>query len=247
VALLHRTVSLLAAPGLLLFASHGVRAGMTSTDVGRPIVELSALARTLPDGPLDPLSPFHISLATTSAQLQRIGPVQPYDRMRAGKDIYQHLVLLPWDAEGASRLPAPMGLAVVGADFFFVESDRLAEATLIVRASLGAHQAIAVLERQLGSPEFMVSLPGSVDTVLGWRIAGGRLLVWLSDLDLFRVSAFRGDAQDILAQSQVVLFDGLKRYSERLAAGAPAQELAGELMKVVAWVAIARGKLEPLP
>ena len=55
-----------------------------------------------------------------------------------------------------------------------------------------------------------------------------------------------GDPQDLLAGTEIVLFEGLRDYSERLARGVPARDLAQDLMKLVTWVAVARGNLEPV-
>lgn len=223
------------------FARAGSTAG--APDAG---FDLSVVARALPDPPSDPLAPFHLALSATLKDLARRENVSAIEDLRAGPDAYRHVGLRPPPEDSPTRFPASGGISVAAGDFYFGEDDRMEQATLLVHAAYGAPQAIAALTRQLGAPEFEVVLPGAMDHVLGWRMSSGCLLAWFSDLDLFRVTAFRSDAHDVLAGAQVVLFDGLARYSSQLAAGVSPSELAGELMQVVTWVAIARSQLEPV-
>ncbi len=240
--------SRIAAIGLLplLVATAGPARAGVAPDASASATSLHGIERLLPEAPKDPLAPFQLSLSSTLAALTSSEDVSAVDALRAGPDSYRHVGLRPYLADEQPRLPAPGGLSVAAGDFYFVEDDRMVEATLLVLAAYGAPHAIAALERQLGAPEFTVVLPGAMDTVVGWRTPSGCLLAWFDDLDVFRVTAFRADAHDVLAGAQIVLFDGLARYSNQLAAGASPSELAGELMQVVTWVAIARSKLEPV-
>ena len=234
--------------GLVLLAL-AAPAGVARAATTAPLVNLppapADIALRLPADPVDPLGPFHLSLGASPAELAQVVGVEDAERLKAGPDTYHHFATPPLGGDDAGELPAPDGLSVLAADFF-VGGERLVEASLVVQATLGRTHALQALRRQLGEPDFDVVLPGALDMVVGWRTADGCLLAWFSDLEFFRVSVFRADAHDLLAGAQVVLYDGLLSYSQKLAAGAPASQIAGDLMKVVTWVAMARASLEPV-
>ena len=205
---------------------------------------LSGLAGRLPTRLVDPLAPFHLSLDIAKADLARLATIGDRERLKSGPDTYEHLSLAGPGGD-ARALPAPSGMTVVAGDFYFKGGERLVEASLLLRTDAGTESAIGALERELGVPVFEVVLPGALDLVLGWRTGDGFVLASFTDLDVFRVSAFRGDEEDLVSGSQIVLFEGLADYAKRLAGGTSADELVHELMKVVTWVAVARGRLEP--
>lgn len=232
----------LALAALALLAAAPASAGpLRERDAG----DLSALGERLPVGPDDPLAPFHFQLDGTPDALRELSDVGGRERLKAGPDTYEH-VTLRTPAAGKSALPAPVGLSVVAGDFYFANGTRLVDVSLLLRAELGNDRAIDELVRCYGEPVFEVVLPGALDMILGWRTHTGFVLASFSDIEVFRVSVFRDEANDLLAGSQLVLFEGLSDYAQRLAAGTSAEELSRSLMKIVTWVAVARGKLEPV-
>ncbi|MBP7146665.1 MAG: hypothetical protein KBD01_03905 [Acidobacteria bacterium] len=239
-----RRAASLAVAGILALSS----AGATATRPAGP--EGPDLRRELAASPAhdsDPLAPFQLSLGIDLQELERSTSARVEGRLRANEDQYVHVVLPSAGPGDASVLPAPTELAVLDGDFYFHNGAKLEEAVFVIEATLGSEQAIRALERWLGEPEFEIVLPGALDLIVGWRTPNGCMVATFNDLPVFRVSVFRNDPDDLMAGSQIVMFEGLTRYAERLAAGDSPSVLMAELMKAVNWAAMARSIIEAVP
>lgn len=199
----------------------------------------------LSEAPADPLLPFQLTLGSSVQALQKVARVDVQGYLRAKDDVYLH-VTLPGMTESLSALPSEAGLDVLEGDFFFEGGKQLVEASLLVRDERGHEHAIDALQRQLGRPEFEVVLPGALNLVVGFRTGEGFLLCTFDDLPFFRISAFRNDPQDLMAGSQMLLFEGLADYASRLRAGESQGELMRALLSVVTQASMARSLLKPM-
>lgn len=206
-------------------------------------LDLRVLEERLLEDTRDPLSAFQLSLGADRGQLEKALPVRAAGRFKAGPDTYDHMAL----RVNAKNQPAPTsGLAIIDGDFFFLARGPMVEATLAVHALDGAEQAIVTLERALGKPEYEVVLPGALDLVVGWRAPGGYLIATFGEGAVFHLSAFPELPNDLVAGSQIVLYEGFADYARKLESGTPVQAIAGELLDVVRWVTTAREKLQPV-
>jgi hypothetical protein len=231
----------------LLFAA-GIAGPAFAGAVVSPRADADALPPRgggLSDAPRDPLAPFGFSLDSVAPQLAESVRITRRGGLRAGPDRYERWTLGDRDGTGIA-IPAPAGLAVLSGEILFSSGGHVVETTLDIQATAGSLAALASLERALGKPGFEVVLPGALDMSAGWRCGSGYVLATFSDLDVFRLTAFRDDADDLLAGTQIVLFEALSDYSDRLSHGAPASEVSRDLMRVVTWVAVARGNLQPM-
>lgn len=192
----------------------------------------------------DPLSLFHASLELTAAKVSSSLNPGPSRQLAAGPDTYLHLTL-PALSE-TQLFEVPSGLTLRAGDFFFLDGRILVEASLLAETPGRPEGALEVIQEKLGRPVFDVSIPGSGQRMVGWQLSRGYLITSFDGQPFFRISAFRDDPLDLLAGSQIVLFEGLHDYAQRLAEGAPPREVARELMRVVLWVAAARTSLTPL-
>jgi len=160
--------------------------------------------------------------------------------VRAGDDVYLHMPV-PLSTE---RPPMVGNIQLLEGDLYFADGEKLVEATFLADAIDGRESAINSLERQMGSPDFEVVLPGALGLVLGWKSAGEYLLCSFTDMSVFQISAFPDDPEDLMAGSQIVLYEGLAAYARRMDAGDSPQDSAEELLRIVRWVAMARSILE---
>ncbi len=206
---------------------------------------LDGLADALTGRSADPLSMFGLSLDLTSERLRGLAPALRSDRLKAGPDTYERWALAR-STSGAPALAPRAGLRVASGEFFFSGGTRMVEASLEIEAKSGNESAIRALEQALGQPAFEVVLPGALQLMVGWRTGSGYVLATFDDVEMFRLSAFRDEPEDLLAGTEIVLFEGLRDYSERLAQGASRAELNRDLLRLVTWVAVARGNLEPV-
>ncbi len=206
--------------------------------------DLGAITAQLPDQPAGPLAPFHLALGSSLGDIEQRASLEQRGRLRARDDIYLHASLRRQRDE-PELLPAPDGLRVLDGDLFFHQGSgtALVEATLLVEATVSREAAIATLESWLGAPEFEVLLPGALNLALGWQTAEGYLLATFSDLQIFQISAFSDRPADLMAGSQIVLYEGLSDYSRDRAEGLPEAELSSRLDEVVRWVESARRAL----
>lgn len=177
----------------------------------------------LADRPLDPLAPFHLELGLTPADLRRVANPRKLRPHRTAQATYQHLRLGPAKPGEGALLPAPEGLQVLEADFFFEPSGSLTKAAFLVRAESSGARAERTLRAYLGNPDFEVAIPGQFQRLVGWKTGEGALIARFSDLPVFQVTVTPLAAQNDLAAAHLLIFDGLKVFSRRLAAGdAPA-------------------------
>ncbi len=206
---------------------------------------LEGLSETLADRYADPLTLFGLSLDLSVERLRGVAPALRSDRLKAGPDTYERWAL-GRAAAGAPELPLRAGLRVASGEFFFSGGTRMVEASLEIEAKSGNEAAIRALEQALGRPSFEVVLPGALQMMVGWRNGSKYVLATFDDVAMFRLSAFRDEPEDLLAGTEIVLFEGLRDYSERLAQGVSRAELNRDLLRLVTWVAVARGNLEPV-
>ena len=214
-----------------------------ATSISSPGLE--SIEESLSPHPGDPLSPFRLSLGASYEAVREVVGLRRQGRLGARGDIYVHAALEKVRESGTPLLPAPEGLRVVDGDLFFHQGGKspLMEASLLVKATFTTDRAITVLEQWLGKPDFEVVLPGSMNLAVGWRTPGAYLLATFSDLDVFQLSAFCDQPSDLLAGSQIVLFEGLSQYSRQVDAGVPPAETRDRLEEVVRWVETARKAL----
>lgn len=206
---------------------------------------LESIEESLSPHPGDPLSPFRLSLGASYESVREAIGLRRRGRLGARGDIYVHAALKKAGASETPLLPAPEGLRVVDGDLFFHQggSSPLMEASLLVEATFTTDRAITVLKQWLGTPDFEVVLPGSMNLAVGWRTPGAYLLATFSDLKVFQLSAFCDQPSDLMAGSQIVLFEGLSQYSRQVNAGLPQAETRDRLEEVVRWVEAARQAL----
>jgi hypothetical protein len=188
------------------------------------------------------LSAFQLRLGATPEEIEaRLGG-ERLGFVAAGPDRYLHLAL----QDGAQRPSAcPAGLDVLDGDLYFLGGRSLIEASLFVSAPAGSRGAIDTMIAELGEPDFEVLLPGSLGLSIGWRSKQSYVLAFFTDLPVFRLNAFQPNPDDLLAGSSLVLFEALDHFADRVAAGVPAREAERDLRDVVAWVDMAREKLQP--
>ncbi len=229
-----------------------VQGGMTTIRIqnkaATPLVRLDEIGARLGDETGGPLAPFRISLGASIGELRQIVSLPSTGRVQARDDIYLHAALTERRAElEGGVLPAPSGLRVLDGDFYFhPEEDGLVQVSLLIEATSTTEHAIDQLEGWLGAAEFEIVLPGSLNLIIGWKTPGGYLMGTFSDLAIFQLSAFPDEPADLLAGSQIVLYEGLANFSRGLADGAPESELLPELERVVRWVESTRSVLEPI-
>ncbi len=235
-------------PALLAAALLAVTSA-AATPTGNPVAvpDLHALARKVREAPLDPLALFHLELGTSPRRAAAVARLRAPERLAAGPSRYVHYALAPLpDHPGA--LPAPDGITVLDGDLFFAgtgrDDGRLLEASLVLEAPAGREAALDLLAARLGQPEFEVVMPGALHLMVGWHTPAGYVLATFDDLPVFRVSVFAAEEEDLLVGSQVMLYEGLADYAERLEAGEPAGDLLRRLVNLVLWVGMARDSLE---
>lgn len=217
-----------------------------ATRIGVPALpSLYASAGELSEAPSDPLAPFRLSLNSPIAALKKVATVDVQGYLRAQDDVYLH-VALPSSTEAASLLPCELGIDVLDGDFFYQDGAHLMEASLLARDARGNEHALDTLQRTFGKPDFEVVLPGALNLVVGFRTRDGFLLCTFDDLPFFRISAFRNDPKDLMAGSQMLLFEGLSDYSQRLRRGESQTSLMQALMNVVTQAGMARSLLKPM-
>ncbi len=207
-------------------------------------LDLLAVESRLPEAPRDPLVPFHLHLSASIADVRRVTSAQIRGELRTERSRYVHLGLEAADALDDAAFRGPAGLPVLDGDFFFQDGELLVEASFLVESPGGADEGREVLRRTLGDPSFRVQLPNGTTELIGWRTVDGYLIATFSDLPIFRVSAFPDRRADVFAGSQILLFEGLQRFHDRLAAGESASSLLGDLMRVFAGATSARSELE---
>lgn len=217
-----------------------------ATRVGVPALpSLYVEADELSEAPADPLAPFRLSLDSPIAALKKVASVDVQGYLRAKDDVYLH-VALPSSTETTSLLPSELGIDVLDGDFFYQDGAHLMEASLLARDSRGNEHALETLQRTFGKPDFEVVLPGALNLVVGFRTRDGFLLCTFDDLPFFRICAFRNDPKDLMAGSQMLLFEGLSDYSQRLRRGESQTSLMQALMNVVTQAGMARSLLKPM-
>ncbi len=207
---------------------------------------LSELAEVI-DGVEDgPLAAFRLDFATSYESIRHIAPMRATGRLKAGQDIYVHAGLLSETRDRRDLLPAPPGVRVLDGDLFFLGGESLVEVTLLLEATQTREVALESLERSFGKAAFEVVLPGSLNLLVGWQVDGALLLATFSDLPVFQLSAVPERPDDLLAGSQLVLFEGLRRYSEQRESGLADADSLADLEEVVRWVRTARETLRPI-
>ncbi|MDQ7006404.1 MAG: hypothetical protein Q9Q40_04165 [Acidobacteriota bacterium] len=241
-----------AGPNLVLLCTATVVALALGGALATPVIpgraeidaDLGTISAQLPSEPAGPLAPFHLALGATYRDVERMATLQRRGRLRARDDVYLHASLRRQRGDG-DLLPAPDGLRVLDGDLFFHQGSdtALVEATLLVEATISRETAITTLEAWLGTPSFEVLLPGALNLALGWQTPRGYLLATFSDLQIFQISAFSDRPADLMAGSQIVLFEGLNDYSRDRAEGLNEAELSARLDEVVRWVESARRAL----
>ncbi len=210
--------------------------------------EFAAATVELSKNPVGPLSPFHLALGSSVAEVAEVVDVPAPDTLQARDERYLFTNLnQPLEELAGGVLPAPSGLRVLDGELYFQQKhSALVQASLIVEATASTETAIKTLEDWLGDADFEIVLPGSLNLVIGWRTPAGYLMGTFSDLSIFQLSAFPDRPADLLAGSQIVLYEGLANYSRGLAEGATASDLLPALERVVRWVEATRGILEPV-
>lgn len=200
------------------------------------------LALPAPDRP-DPLAgAFRLMLGSTLDETSRTVPLHVERRLEARGTRYVHAAVEEpaASAEASARMSAPSGLQVLGADLFFTGADELIETSMLLEAETNTEDAIDELERRWGPADFELVLPGSLSLVIGWRGPSSYALATFTDLQVFELSIFEDRPEDLLAGTQIVLFEGLHRCSQQLDAGQSPEDVLPELMEIVRWVENAR-------
>lgn len=209
-----------------------------------PLSDLVAAGARLPEAARDPLEPFHLQLGATISEVERVTSAEVRGEFRSNRERYVHLGMTAADALGSASFRGPAGLPVLDGDFFFHDGQALVEATFLLESLGGADEARAALGRYLGPPVFSVALPGGATELVGWRSGKGYVLATFSDLPVFRVSVFPDRRADVFAGSQILLFEGLQRFHDRLAAGDAPSRLLDDLMRVFSGANSARSQVE---
>lgn len=230
------TAALLLLPGLVMAGSSPPAVGVGDRRLDDQLAQLS-------QAPADPLIPFRLELHGPIQRLKDLADVTVQGYLRAKDDVYLH-VALPPNAELDRTLPCDIDFDVLEGDFYYHNGIRLVEASLLARDRRGNEHALDALQRALGKPEFEVVLPGALSLVVGFRTSQGFLLGTFDDLPIFRLSAFSNDPADIMAGSQMLVFEGLSDYSARLAAGESQKSLLQSLMNVVNQAGMARNLIK---
>lgn len=234
-------VSLGASAALLVPGALAARSPLPATGA---TLDRVALELRLPESPRDPLVPFHLHLRASIAEVRRVTAAEVRGELRADRDRYVHLGLEASGALDDAAFRGPAGLPVLDGDFFFHDGRLLVEASFLVESPGGPGEGREALRRTLGDPSFSVELPNGGTELVGWRAGDGYLIATFSDLPLFRVSAFPDRRADLFAGSQILLFEGLQRFHDRLAAGDSLSSLIDDLMRVFAGANSARSQLE---
>lgn len=219
-------------------------AGTSSPVPLSPLSDLAGAAARLPEPALDPLAPFHLQLGATMSDVARVTAAEVRGELRSNRERYVHLGMTAVDALGQASFRGPSGLPVLDGDFFFHDGEKLVEATFLLESPAGAEEARAAMRRSLGQPSFSVTLPAGGAELVGWRSGSGYVLATFNDLPVFRVSVFPDRPADVFAGSQILLFEGLQRFHDRLAAGDAPSTLLDELMRVFTGANSARSGVE---
>ncbi|MCU0223825.1 MAG: hypothetical protein MUF27_07100 [Acidobacteria bacterium] len=242
-ARVHRLIALAVAGAL---ASGTAAAGTTSPVPRSPLTDLTAAGARLPEAARDPLVPFHLELGASMSQVARVTAAEVRGELRSHRERYVHLGMTAADALGAASFRGPAGLPVLDGDFFFHDGEKLVEATFLLESPAGTDEAREAMRRCLGRPSFSVTLPAGGAELVGWRSGPGYVIATFNDLPVFRVSVFPDHPADIFAGSQILLFEGLQRFHDRLAAGDAPSALLDDLMRVFTGANSARSQVEPV-
>jgi hypothetical protein len=200
----------------------------------------------LTDEPGELAGAFRLILGSSVAQTSQTMPLDVMQELSAKQTSYVHAAYRGGEqATEHGGMRAPHGLSVLGADLFFTGTDELIETSLLVRADDGTESAIDELERRWGVPDFEVVLPGSLTMVVGWKGPHSYALATFSDLSVFELSIFEDRPEDLLAGTQIVLYEGLLRCSRQLDAGQSPDDVMPQLMEIVRWVEDARRVIRP--
>jgi hypothetical protein len=200
----------------------------------------------LADEPTELAGAFRLILGSSLAQTSETVPLHVEQQLEARETRYVHAAFKGREKVAAAPgMPAPQGLSVLGADLFFVGGNELIETSMLLRADTGKEQAIDELERRWGTPDFEVVLPGSLTMIVGWRGPASYALATFSDLQVFELSIFEDRPEDLIAGTQIVLYEGLLRCAEQLDAGQSPDDVMPQLMEIVRWVEDARRVIRP--
>lgn len=198
---------------------------------------------TLPEQPTDLLSAFRLILGSTPAEAGAAVAFQSQDELRARATRYVHAAVSGEAGAGGSM--APEGMQVLGADLFFLEGERLIETSMVLQSDTSPLDAIERLESRWGAAEFAVVMPGSMHMIVGWKGHRSYAIGSFTDLPVFELSVFEEQPEDLLAGTQLILYEGLRRYARQLDEGNSPQDALPELLEVVRWVENARSLIEP--
>ena len=209
-----------------------------------PLSDLVAAAARLPEAARDPLAPFHLQLSATMSEVTRVTSAEVRGELRSNRERYVHLGMAAADSLRAATFRGPAGLPVLDGDFFFHDGEKLVEATFLLESPAGADEGREAMRRCLGPPVFTVTLPAGGAELVGWRSGPGYVIATFNDLPVFRVSVFPDRRADVFAGSQILLFEGLQRFHDRLAAGDAPSILLDELMRVFTGANSARAQVE---
>ena len=209
-----------------------------------PLSDLVAAAARLPESARDPLAPFHLRLGATMSDVSRVTSAEVRGELRSNRERYVHLGMTAADALGQAAFRGPSGLPVLDGDFFFHDGEKLVEATFLLESPAGPDEAREAMRRCLGQPSFTVTLPAGGAELVGWRSGPGYVIATFNDLPVFRVSIFPDRRADVFAGSQILLFEGLQRFHDRLAAGDAPSTLLDDLMRVFTGANSARSQVE---
>jgi hypothetical protein len=221
-----------------------VAAGTSPPVPHSPLSDLVAAGARLPEAALDPLAPFHLQLGATMSEVSRVTSAEVRGELRSNREHYVHLGMTAADSLGVAAFRGPADLPVLDGDFFFHDGEKLVEATFLLEAPAGSDEAQEAMRRCLGQPSFTVTLPAGGAELVGWQSGPGYVIATFSDLPVFRVSVFPDCRADVFAGSQILLFEGLKRFQDRLAAGDAPSALLDELMRVFTGANSARSQVE---
>ncbi len=225
-------------------AAGPVFAGTSSPVPVSPLSDIVAAGTRLPEAPRDPLTPFHLGLGATMSDVTRVTSAEVRGELRSNRERYVHLGMSAAASLDEAAFRGPSGLPVLDGDFFFHDGQKLVEATFLLESPAGADEARDAMRRSLGQPSFSVTLPAGGAELVGWRTGQGYVLATFSDLPVFRVSVFPDRRADVFAGSQILLFEGLQRFHDRLAAGDAPSALLDELMRVFSGANSARSQVE---
>lgn len=206
---------------------------------------LREIASSLSRGAVDPFEPFHLSAGSSIQTVENVASVVPVGYLGAGEAVYLQMSLASSPGQ-AALLPSPDGMQVVQGQLFFVGEGRLIEATLTLDSTANSQQALEELSRQIGPPEFSMTLPGSIDLFVGWRFEKGCALATFDDSQRFQLSAFAAEPDDALVGPQLVLFDHLSQYARRKSEGVAEDVLVQDLLEVVGWLEAERSNIRPV-